>query len=168
MISNNHVNINMHFYCNICDKEVKTDLKRHRVCGKLGQTQTINNPKLSDLNRIFYDYVLNHYKKYEFYTNEVVFKNEFETIEFYYDNTPTNDIEFYIKHPNFSHISGMIFKTISDKRNMTYEYYIKQPKHMAEHKLNMINAKKPHLINTLDRRIYHPLIRKYFHIPFSN
>ena len=51
---------------------------------------------------------------------------------------------------------------------MTYEYYIKQPKHMVESKLNLIIAKNPHLINTLDRRNSHPLIRKYSHIPFNN
>ena len=62
----------------------------------------------------------------------------------------------------------MIIKTTSDIRNMTYEYYIKQPKHMVEFKLKMIIAKNPHLINTLDRRINHPLIRKNSHIPFNN
>ena len=51
---------------------------------------------------------------------------------------------------------------------MTHEYYIKQPKHMVEFKLNMIIAKNPQLINTLDRHINHPLIRKYSHIPFNN
>ena len=29
----------MHFYCNFCDMEVKTDLKTHRECGGLVQTQ---------------------------------------------------------------------------------------------------------------------------------
>ena len=61
-----------------------------------------------------------------FKTNEVIFKNEFESIEFYYDNTPTNDIEIYIKQVNFSHFSEMINKTNSDIRKMTYEHYFKQ------------------------------------------
>ena len=61
----------------------------------------------------------------------------------------------------------MITKTISDIRNMTYEYFIKQPKHMVEFKLNMMIAKNPHLINTLDRRINHFPIRKYSHVPFN-
>ena len=50
---------------------------------------------------------------------------------------------------------------------MSYEYYIKQPKHMVEIKLNQILARNPHLINSLDRRVSHPFIRKYSHIPFS-
>ena len=155
----------MHFYCNICDKEVKTDLKKHRVCGKLVQTNTINIPKTSDKKRIFYDYVTNYNKKCEFYTNEVIFKKEFETIEFFYDNTPTNDIEFHTKHPNFSE---MIIKTIPDIRKMTYEFYIKQPKHMAEFKLKLIIAKKTQLITSLDRNKNQPLIRNYSHIPINN
>ena len=60
----------MHLFCNICDKEFKTDLNKHRVCGIILQTLTINNPKISDINRIFYDYVINHNERYEFYTNE--------------------------------------------------------------------------------------------------
>ena len=52
----------------------------------------------------------------------------------------------------------MIIKTISDIGNMTYEYYIKQPKHMVEFNLNMIIAKNPHLINALDRRVKHSLL----------
>ena len=61
--SKKHVYINMHFYCNIRDKEVKTKLKNHRVCGKVVQTHTINNPKISDINRSFHDYTINHKKK---------------------------------------------------------------------------------------------------------
>ena len=52
----------MHFYCNICDKEVKTDLKNHRVYDKLVQNHIIKNPKISDINRIYYDYVIIHKK----------------------------------------------------------------------------------------------------------
>ena len=53
MISKNHVYVTMHFYCNLCDKEIKTDIKKHRKCGKLVQTLIINNPKISHINRIF-------------------------------------------------------------------------------------------------------------------
>ena len=158
----------MHFYCNICDKEVKTDLEKHRVIGKLIQTHTIINPETSDLNRRIYDYVTNFNRKYEFYTNEVFLKNEFENSCFYFKNIPTNDKQFHIKHPNFLNTSEMIIKTISDIRNITYENYIKQPKHMFEFKLDMIIAKNPHLIISLDRNKSHFLISNYSHIPFNN
>ena len=59
-------------------------------------------------------------------------------------------------------------KTLSDKRNLSYEYYIKNPTHMIERGLNMINSRKPHLINAVDRNVKHPLVRKFSHSPFNN
>ena len=58
----------MHYYCNICHREVITNPQNHRVCGKLVQTRIINNPKVSDIIGIFHDYIINHNKKYENYT----------------------------------------------------------------------------------------------------
>ena len=58
----------------------------------------------------------------------------------------------------------MINKTVSDIRSMTYKYYSSNPMHMVERRLNMISARNPHLVNALDRRANHPLIRKYSHI----
>ena len=79
----------MHVYSNICNNEVKTDFKKHRVCGELVQTLIINIPKISDINILFYDYIISQNKKYEFYTKEVIFNHENETREFYFDNTKT-------------------------------------------------------------------------------
>ena len=36
---------------------------------------------------------------------------------------------------------------------------------MIERRINIIIAKNPELINSLDRNKNHPLIRKYSHIP---
>ena len=113
--------------------------------------------KVSDINNFFSDYVINHNKKYEFYTNEVIFENEFETIGIYFDNTPSIDIEFYIKH-NFSHITEMIIETISDVRNLPCKYYNNNQMHMVQRRLNMIIARNPHLINAVDRFVSHHLI----------
>ena len=51
---------------------------------------------------------------------------------------------------------------------MTYKCYFNNPMHMAERRLNIIIARNPHLINALNRRVSHPLIGKYSHIPFNN
>ena len=67
----------------------------------------------------FYDYVINHKNKYEIYTNEVIFKNEFETIDFYIDNIQTINKEFHINLLRIFHISEMIIKTIFDIRTIT-------------------------------------------------
>ena len=52
--------------------------------------------------------------------------------------------------------------------NVTYEHYINQPMSMCERKTNMIIARNPQLINSLDRNKNHPLVRKFYHIPFNN
>ena len=85
---------------------------------------------------------------------------------FYSDNTPTINIAVYIKRLIFSHISGMIIKTISGRRNMIFIYYVNKPKHMVEIKLNQILAQNPHLIDASIRSVSHPRIRKYSSIPF--
>ena len=50
--------------------------------------------------------------------------------------------------------------TVNDKKYKTYDNYIKHPMQAIELKLNMINAKNPHLLNSLNRYHIHPLIRK--------
>ena len=68
----------------------------------------------------------------------------------------------------FSHISKLKIKTISNVSYMKYKYYLNQPKQLIERRLNMIIAKNPQLIRSLNRGCDHPLIRKYIHIPFDN
>ena len=58
----------------------------------------------------------------------------------------------------------MRFSFMSHIRNMTYEYYLKQPKSMCEIKLNKIIARNPKLIICLNRNTSHPFIGKYSHI----
>ena len=49
---------------------------------------------------------------------------------------------------------------------MAYECYINQPMQAIEIKLNVIIAKNPQLVNSLDQNKSHPPIRKYSHILF--
>ena len=58
-------------------------------------------------------------KKIVIFTIDVTFRNEFETRNFHFCNTPTVSLESYMKHVNSSHIFEMIIKTISDIRNIT-------------------------------------------------
>ena len=48
--------------------------------------------------------------------------------------------------------------------NITYEYYLKQPKSMLEWRLIEKLAKNPKLIKAFDRVLSHPLIREYSHV----
>ena len=67
----------------------------------------------------------------------------------------------------FSHNNEMIIETINDKKNMNCKYYFNQPMELIELNKNVIVSKNPHLINSLDRSINQPLIRKYSNKPFN-
>ena len=78
-------------------------------------------------------------------------------------------IENFIERGHkFSHINETNTTTINDEKNMTYENYNKQPMQAVEMRLNMIIPTNLHLINSPNRYCNHPLIRKYYHIPFNN
>ena len=59
-------------------------------------------------------------------------------------------------------------KTINDRCNMTLEFYKNMPMSMIERRLNIIIAKTPSLIKSLNQTTNHPLIRKYSHISFKD
>ena len=79
----------------------------------------------------------------------------------FYNFTP----RIYKKPDSVCNIKHMILKTINDRCNMTYKYYKNTAMSMIERRINIIIAKNPELINSLDRNKNHPLIRKYSHIP---
>ena len=58
----------------------------------------------------------------------------------------------------------MNISTINGKRYMTSDYYIQYPMPAIELKFNIILAKNPHFINSLNISHIHRLIRKYSHI----
>ena len=59
--------------------------------------------------------------------------------------------DFIDKGYEFSHIDEMNITTVNDKMYMSFEYYFKHPMSMVERRLNMIIAKNPHLIKSLNR-----------------
>ena len=75
---------------------------------------------------------------------------------------------FMLRGYKFHNITEMNNKTVSDKCNMTYKRYLKQPMHMCEIKLNMKIAQNPQLINSSDQSKNHPLMRKFFNFPFHD
>ena len=56
-----------------------------------------------------------------------------------------------MKEVLISHIPEMCNTTVRKKRYMTYKYHLKQPFHMCEKYLIMMNEENPHIINALDR-----------------
>ena len=77
-------------------------------------------------------------------------------------------IELFIEGGyKFSHFYEMDFTTVNNKKYMTFEKYNKQPMQLVKLMLNTINYETPQLINILDRRIKHPLIRTYKYVSNS-
>ena len=74
-------------------------------------------------------------------------------------NDANNDINN--QEYNFDRIDEFNIIMIADKMDMTYEYYFRHNMNAVERNLNMIIAKNPHLINSLNRSRHHPLIRDY-------
>ena len=66
----------------------------------------------------------------------------------------------------FYHVLNLCVTTISNKRYMTYKYYIRQPMQLLELNINTIIDWNPHLRNLLSRGANHLLIRKPKHISF--
>ena len=73
----------------------------------------------------------------------------------------TKDGNFTRQGNIFSHISEMSFSFKTKFNNMTYKYYLKQPKSMLEWEVFEKTAKNPMLISEIDRTIYHPLTHAY-------
>ena len=74
--------------------------------------------------------------------------------------------DFKDKGYNFNQIAEMKIITFGNKLDMSYDFYNKHNMHAVERKLNaMVNK---NLINKLDRRKGHHLIRKFSHVPFNN
>ena len=60
----------------------------------------------------------------------------------------------------------MEINMISCRCNMSYKYYMNNPMSMLEKRINFIISRNPYLLNCLNRKKNHPLIRNYSHIPF--
>ena len=140
---------------------------------------TVNNIKINEFDKKFNYYIFNHNKKFDFYYIDCEFEILFDdnytaNIEInYHYNTDYINIKSYllfyidiceINGYKFKNINHMIIKTISCKCNISYKQYINNPMSMLERRINFIIARKPKLINCLNRNKNHPLIRKYSHI----
>ena len=135
------------------------------------------------MKEILKNFVVDYNKKFVFYYVRCKWKLHFSDITIDFDSKRTCNCEswkflkmlliskikyFENKRHKFSHISEMNFVFISNLRDLTYNHDIKVPKTMLEWAINIKLAKNPELINSFDRSKYHPLIRKYSHIPFNN
>ena len=77
--------------------------------------------------------------------------------------------DFEDKGYDFNHIADMIFITLADKMDMSYDLYVKHNMHKVEWKLFSLTNKDKNLINKFNHNNWrHPFTRKYSNVPFNN
>ena len=127
------------------------------------------------LRDIFDKYIKIQNQKFVFYYFDCQFQikfkdNIFAKIEInQHFNTDYINIKnyllFYIdscRYGNFvfDNINKMEISMISCRCNMTYKNYMNSPMSMLERYINMVIAKNPSLIKSLDIKVNHPITRK--------
>ena len=177
----------MDLLCKVCDKDInenKNEYKDyiaslHKKDDKsIYKKDVINIINLGEFDKVLSFYISHHNKKFNIYFFKCDFQIELDNnfiahIEIdYHHNNDTRNIKsyllFYIDScelagNKFKNINQMTINTVSDRRNMKYEYYMHPPMFPLETELNIIIGKYPQL---LDQNINHLLIRKYSHISF--
>ena len=172
-----------YFNCNSCDKSIKINCKKEHLKSQYHRSlimsiisrYSVTYPGFLHIEKILKNYVLEYYKKIEFYliickwklhfsdTIVIVKSNTWYSVSagYHLKNFLLTKIKYFERYGrNFSHISEMNITFISDLRNMTNEHYLNQPKSMLEWNFNAILAKNPEHIKVL-RNSSHPLFRKY-------
>ena len=128
-----------------------------------------NNINLDEVDKLLKDYVSTYNKKFVFYFIFCKFKIQL-------NNKSTRDLKTDCVHNIeiekisqcllycIEYINQMTINTVSDRCNMTYEYYFQPPMFPLETKLNIIIAKN---LQLLYQNMKHLLIRKFYHISFN-
>ena len=138
---------------------------------------TIDNPKINNIDEIFYNQIKRYDTMYEYYLIRCEIKLCFINKEDYGfvssvltdDQTPISWKIFVENRINdfrndgfdFSHISQMNIITVCNKMDMTYDFYLKQNMPAVEWKINQLINKDKKLINKLPVSSIHPLNRKF-------
>ena len=174
--------------CNVCDREIFEDeiqlqeyvsTQRKRIDRCLYIDYTINNIDLDGFDKILNEKVSYHNKKFTSYilklTCEIKFNNNFiQNLETnHHSNSELSNVKSYLlsfidsfttRGYEFCKINHITIYTMNHRCDITYGYYMKQPMHFLERRLNMLIAKNPHLRNLLDRSHRLCLITRYSHI----
>ena len=82
-------------------------------------------------------------------------------------------LPFWIKYfilggYKFLQINDLTIKTFNERRYLNFKYYIRNLMQIAELNLIRIISENPHLVNSLDNNINHPLITQFSKIPLKN
>ena len=155
----------MDLLCPVCDRsimeneaeynEYKTTMRK-KDDKSLYENYTIDNINLDEVDKILSDYVTTHIKKFYFYLLRCEFVLEFDNnfttniqTHYCYNMDDITKIKTYLLYSidcfksrgykNYN-INQMSIKSLSDRGNMTYKYYMNQPMQAVEIQTNMIIA----------------------------
>ena len=117
---------------------------------------------MDDFDKILSYYISHHNKKFDIYFFKCDFQMDFDNnfiaqieIDYHYNNDTKNlksYLIFYIDSCELAgykikNNNGMIINIVSDRCNMTKEYYFFPPLHPPETKLNIVLAENPQLLD---------------------
>ena len=157
----------MDFHCKTCNRSIFENKSEYNI-------------NLDEFEKILNNHITAYNKKFDFFylkcTFEILLNNNSTAIieKIYHYNIDRNNIKSYLLYYidscemdgyKFNKINSLTNDILSCICNITYKHYMNQPMSMVERQINYIIAKNPQLINSLDRKKNHPLIRKYLHIP---
>ena len=180
MDSNNN---NSDHFCNFCDKTIKLKYEKKHLNTKSYRALSmsifirycVKNPEFLQIEDVFKKHFDEYIKKFGFYFSICEWKLDYLDAIVRAKSEKKYNIHRYwalgrylktrIDYLNSQgyklfHISEMNITFISDLRNMTYQHYLKQPKHMTERTLIKTISTKPELAK-LYKHISHPIELRY-------
>ena len=138
---------------------------------------SIEHLDINNVDEVFHAYIIQHNKEYDYYLIKCHFKlafidNQCSTYvkSNLFDNKTMisckNFLEnviddFKNKRYDFNHFEELNIIKTSNKKDMSYDFYIKPNMHAVEWKLNAMFNKNNSLINIFYRNWRHPLNRKF-------
>ena len=169
----------MRYYCNICLLDIKKKSKHSHLKSK-GHKEfekykhiilSFKNVDIKDVDEILFLYVKDYNKKYIHYFVKGQFKLVFNDQDCKYlmtdmiVNTTNVSWSNYIRESidgcDFSHIAEMDIITLANKRDMTFDFYLKHNMPALEWKLNSMINKDKNLINKSPKNWRHPINSKF-------
>ena len=161
----------MRYYCNICLLDIKKKSKNSHIKSKAHKGFEIynhiilsfKNVYIKDVDEFSYLYVKKYNTKYTQYFFKVQFKLIFINQDCKYlmtdmiHNTTNISCSNYIRETieecDFSHIAEMEIITLANKRDITYDFYLKQNMSAFEWQLNSKINKDKNLINKFPKKL---------------
>ena len=157
----------MDLLCKICDREIiENETEYRNYIASLHKTDDKSIYKkyvIININLVEFDiklsyYISHHNKKFDIYFFKCDFQIEFDNnfiahieIDYHYNNDTGNIRSYLLIYIDSCELAGykvkninrMIINIVSDRCNMTNEYYSFPPLHPLETKLNRVPAKNP-------------------------